>query len=140
MRVTPSVRIVARTGQRGSLTSEAWRRQFVIADSARRQGRVPVGRSVAMMDLRQTVDRRRDAFHARLELQRQELRVVPRLVQVAAVEPQRLLLRRLPHVALLAFPRAGVLASCRSRGPSTLPTLSATSWEIRSAAQPFIEP
>ena len=50
----------------------------------------------------------RQAFHARLQLQRQVLRIVARLVQVAAVEPQRRLLRRLPHVALLAFPGSGV--------------------------------
>src|SRR5579875_1616633 len=62
-----------------------------------------------MIRLLQPVDRRREADVPRLQLQRQELRVVARLVQIAAVEPERLLLRRLPHVALLALPRARVL-------------------------------
>ena len=39
------------------------------------------------MDLLQSVDRRWDALEARLQLQRQELRIMARLVQVAAVEP-----------------------------------------------------
>src|SRR5256885_7705415 len=42
-------------------------------------------------------------------------RVVARLVQVAAVEPQRLLLRGLPHVALLALPRSRVLGRSEER-------------------------
>ena len=46
------------------------------------------------------VDRCRDAFHPDLQLQRPKLRVVPRLVQVAAMEPQGFLLGGLPHVAL----------------------------------------
>jgi hypothetical protein len=54
---------------------------------------------------------------------------VARLVQVAAVEPQGLLLGRLPHVAQLAFPGAGVLGVSEPR-PQHLPTLSATSCEI----------
>jgi hypothetical protein len=40
--------------------------------------------------------------------------------------------------ALLAFPRPRFLVS--EPRPQHLPTLSATSGEIRSAAQPFIEP
>ena len=92
-----------------------------------------------MVDFLQPVHRRGDALHPRLELQRQVQRVVPGLVQVAAVEPQRFLLRRLPHVALLALPRAGSLVVSEPR-PQTLPTLSATSCEMRSAAQPFIDP
>jgi hypothetical protein len=40
-----------------------------------------------VMDLLQSVDRRRDALEARLQLQRQELGIMARLVQIAAVEP-----------------------------------------------------
>src|SRR3954447_14844201 len=74
-------------------------------------------RSGKVVDLLEAVDRRVDALHARLELQRQVERVVARLVQVAAVEPQRLLPRRLPHVALLALPRARVLLGVRTEAP-----------------------
>jgi hypothetical protein len=56
-----------------------------------------------------------NALQPRLELERQELRIVPRLVQVAAVEPQPGLLRWLPHVAQLALPRARVLGQGPSR-------------------------
>ena len=97
------------------------------------------GRSAEMMDLLKTVDRGGDAFHARLQLQRQKLGVVAGLVQVAAVEPKPLLLGRLPHVALLAFPRAGVLGRVRAQSPD-LADLVGDLLEIRSAAQPFIEP
>ena len=65
--------------------------------------------SEQVVDLLQAIDRGLDPLHPRLQLQRQIKRVMPRLVQVTAVEPQVFLLRRLPHVALLAFPRAGVL-------------------------------
>src|SRR5579871_5388535 len=51
------------------------------------------------------VDGCRDALHARFELQGQVVRVVARQGEVAAVEPQALLSRRLPHVAQLALPR-----------------------------------
>src|SRR6266508_6890463 len=44
--------------------------------------------SVQVVHLREVVDRRRDPDLAGLELQREVERVVPRLVQVAAVEPQ----------------------------------------------------
>src|SRR3954466_7289051 len=74
-------------------------------------------RSGKVVDLLEAVDGRVDALHARLELQRQVERVVARLVQVAAVEPQRLLPRRFPHVALLALPRAGVLLGVRTEAP-----------------------
>src|SRR5271168_4718842 len=40
-----------------------------------------------------------------------------RLVQIAAVEPEAFLLRRLPHVALFAFPWAGVHGSIRAEPP-----------------------
>src|SRR3954453_18863722 len=71
-----------------------------------------------VMDVLEGVDRRRDALHACLELQGQVERVVARLVQVAAVEPQRLLLGRLTHVALLALPGPGVLSSIRAQAPA----------------------
>jgi hypothetical protein len=47
----------------------------------------PTGGSRLVMDLLQSVDRRRDSLEAGLQLQRQELRIMARLVQVAAVEP-----------------------------------------------------
>ena len=71
-----------------------------------------------MVRRRQGVHRRRDAFVAGLQLQRQKLRVVPRLVQVAAVEPQVGLLGGLPHVAQLSFPGAGVLGGARPQAPA----------------------
>src|SRR3954447_22467931 len=74
-------------------------------------------RSGKVVDLLEAVDGRVDALHARLELQREVERVVARLVQVAAVEPQRLLAGRLPHVALLALPRARVLLGVRAQSP-----------------------
>ena len=93
-----------------------------------------------VVDLLQPVDRRRDTLEARLQLQRQELRIVARLVQVAAVEPQ-------------APPAASASTRCAARPPTgpgsfmvseprpqTLPTLSAISWPQMSATQPFIEP
>src|SRR5262245_48035395 len=64
------------------------------------------GQSPAVMHFLQPVNRRRNSFHAGFQLQREKLRIVPRLMQIAAMKPQCLLLRRLPHVALLAFPRA----------------------------------
>src|SRR3954451_13592742 len=76
--------------------------------------RIRSGKVVALLE---AVAGRVDALHARLELQRQVERVVARLVQVAAVEPQRLLPRRLPHVALFALPRAGVLGRVRAEAP-----------------------
>src|ERR1700694_4072649 len=47
------------------------------------------------------IDRCRGSLHSRLELKSQVQGVVPRLVQVAAVKPERLLLGGLPHVAQL---------------------------------------
>ena len=44
------------------------------------------------MHLGQTIDRRRDPRMACLQLQREKLRIMARLVQVAAVEPQVVLL------------------------------------------------
>ncbi|MCO5546654.1 hypothetical protein L7F22_000088 [Adiantum nelumboides] len=74
----------------------------------------PRGEVVALL---QRVDRGVDARLARLELQRQVERVEPGLVQVAAVEPQVLLLGGLPHVALLALPGTGVLGRVRAEAP-----------------------
>src|SRR4051794_12959548 len=73
--------------------------------------------SAEVMHLRQAVDGRVDPDRARLELQGEVEGVVPRLMQVAAVEPQGLLLRRLPHVALLALPGTRVLPSTRPMPP-----------------------
>src|SRR3954451_7897401 len=55
------------------------------------------GVSGEVVHLLESVHRRRDPLVAGLELQREVEGVVPRLVQVAAVEPQRLLLGGLPH-------------------------------------------
>src|SRR4051812_36980661 len=74
--------------------------------------------SALVVDLLQPVYRRVDPDLPRLELQREVQGVVARLVQVAAVEPQRLLLGRLPHVALLALPRPGVLLRVRAEPPA----------------------
>src|ERR1700710_2028530 len=71
-----------------------------------------------VMHFLKPVHRRRNAHLPRLQLQRQELRVMARLVQVAAVEPQGLLLRRLPHVALFALPGAGVLGGGGAEAPA----------------------
>src|SRR6266516_7074997 len=62
-----------------------------------------------VVDFLESVYRRRDCFHARLELKGQIQRVVSRLVQVAAVKPKRLLLGGFPHVAQLPLPRSGIL-------------------------------
>ena len=43
---------------------------------------------------------------------------MPRLVEVAAVEPQRILFGRLPHVALLALPGTWVLGGVRAQAPA----------------------
>src|SRR5262245_30963234 len=40
-----------------------------------------------------------------------------RLMQITAMEPQAFLLCRFPHVALLAFPRTGVLGGVRAEPP-----------------------
>src|ERR1043165_5435882 len=70
------------------------------------------------MHFSEFVDRSWYTLHARLELKRQELRVVPRLVQVAAVKPQAGLPRWLPHVAKLTFPRSWVLCCSRTQTPA----------------------
>src|ERR1700730_18119854 len=73
-----------------------------------------IGRSAKMVDLLKTVNRCRNAFHSRLQLEGQKLRIVTRLVQITTMEPKRLLLCRLPHVSLLAFPRARVFGRIRA--------------------------
>src|SRR4051812_24367433 len=70
-----------------------------------------------MMDFLQAVYRCWNFLHPRLQLQREIERIVPRLVQIAAVEPQRLLLGRLPHIALLALPRPWILGGVRAETP-----------------------
>lgn len=55
--------------------------------------------SAGVVHRRDGVHGRVDALHPGFELDRQELAVVARLVQVAAVEPQVALSRGLPHVA-----------------------------------------
>ena len=51
----------------------------------------------------QAVNRRRDADLPGLELECQIERVMARLMQIAAMEPEILLLGGFPHIALLAF-------------------------------------
>src|SRR6266850_5848480 len=87
---------------------------LMLADHAQRNR---IGRSAEMVDLLKTVNRCGNAFHSRLQREGQKLRVVTRLMQVAAVEPKPLLLRRLPHVALLAFPWARVFGRIRAQSP-----------------------
>jgi hypothetical protein len=95
--------------------------------------------SAEMVHSLETIYRCRKAFHSRLELECKKLRVVARLVQIAAMEPERVLLCRLPHVPLLALPWARVFGRIRAEPPDFAYLVSA-SLEIRSAAQPFIEP
>src|ERR1700674_571444 len=80
-----------------------------------------------VMDLLKSVYRRRNSFHPGLELKAQVQGVVARLVQVAPVEPERLLLGGLPHVAQLALPRSGVLGGFRPKTP-TLTNLRRNLW------------
>src|SRR6476620_536630 len=70
-----------------------------------------------MVNFLKSIYGRWNAFHPGLELQRQVQRVVTRLVQVPTVKPQRLLLRRLPHVALLALPWTWVLGGFGTETP-----------------------
>jgi hypothetical protein len=67
-----------------------------------------------MVGLLETVNRCGNAFHSRFQLEGQKLGVVARLVQVTAMEPKPLLLRRLPHISLFAFPWAGVFGRIRA--------------------------
>jgi len=53
-------------------------------------------------DRLKTVNGSLDSEVARGKLQRQELRIMARLMKIAAVEPEPFLLRRLPHIALFA--------------------------------------
>src|SRR3954451_17588299 len=71
-----------------------------------------------MVNLLQAMHGRRNAFHSSLELERQKLRIVTRLVQVAAMKPKRLLLGRLPHISLLTFPWARVFSRVRAQSPN----------------------
>ena len=71
-----------------------------------------------MVGLGHAVDHSGYADLAGLELQREELGVVAGLVQIASVEPERILLGRLPHVALLPHPGSGVLSGVRAESPA----------------------
>src|SRR6478735_2474310 len=71
-----------------------------------------------VVGLREGVDGRVDALHPGLELHREVAGVVPRLVQVAPVEPQVVLSRGLPHVAQLALPGARVLRRVGAEPPA----------------------
>src|SRR5215207_3476820 len=82
-----------------------------------RSGPRPTARSAKMVHFLEAIHRCRNAFHSRLELERKKLRIVARLVQVTAMEPKRLLLCRLPHVPLLAFPWARIFGRIRAESP-----------------------
>ena len=71
-----------------------------------------------MVDLAEAVDADGKPFLARLELQGQVQRIMAGLVQIAAVEPQRRLLRRLLHVAQFTFPGTGVLRGRGAQAPA----------------------
>ena len=71
-----------------------------------------------MVGFLQLVNWRWNAFHARLDLERQKLRIMPRLVQVSTMKPKRILLRRLPHILLFTLPRAGVFWSVGPQSPA----------------------
>src|SRR3981081_3157765 len=88
--------------------------ESMLADHAQRNR---TGRSAAVVDLLKSVNRRGNAFHSRLQLQGQKLRVVARLVQVTAMEPKPLLLWGLPHISLLTFPGARVFGRIRAQSP-----------------------
>src|SRR6478735_169508 len=66
----------------------------------------------------QLEDRRRQSFHPGLELQGKIVRIVPALVQVAAVDPQVLHVGGLPHVAQFPLPRPRILRRIRSEPPA----------------------
>src|ERR1700726_3310130 len=71
-----------------------------------------------MMRLGHAIDRRRNALMARLQLQREIFRIMARLTQIAAMEPQGVLTRRLPHIAELALPGPRVLLGVRAEAPA----------------------
>lgn len=71
------------------------------------------------MSGRQSIDRRGESLHARLDLDPQIDRVGARPAQIAAVNPQTRLLGWFPHVAQFAFPRARVTIGIRTQ-PSHL--------------------
>ncbi len=70
------------------------------------------------MNFRLSVDWRLQSLIARLQLERQELRVVPALVQVAAVDPQLLLGEPLTLQLVLALVgvAAGIVLVSRRKG------------------------
>src|SRR5262249_61315294 len=74
--------------------------------------------SAPMIDRRQAIDGSGDPHRPRLDLQRELQGIKARLLQVAAVEPEPLLLRRPPHVPELALPRARVLGRARAQAPA----------------------
>src|SRR4051794_23767829 len=78
-----------------SVNTTWWRMRSALNFDMARQ---PTRRSSLhdVVDLLEPVHRRVDALGPRLELQRQVQRVMPRLMEIPAVEPQRLLLGRLP--------------------------------------------
>src|SRR5262245_2541455 len=58
----------------------------------------------AVVDIADAINRGGKSFLSRLDLQGQIQRIMTRLVQIAAMKPQRWLPGRLPHVAQFAFP------------------------------------
>src|SRR5262245_18307385 len=76
------------------------------------------GPSASMINRLQAVDGGGDARRARRDLQGKLQGKEPRLLQVAAMKPERLLLRRPPHVPELALPRAGILGGIGAKAPA----------------------
>mmetsp|Transcript_14521 Transcript_14521/g.38603 ORF Transcript_14521/g.38603 Transcript_14521/m.38603 type:complete len:787 (-) Transcript_14521:9-2369(-) len=95
------------------------------APTARQGGALPLGGTGAprapgsggVVDLLQPVDLRLQAQRAGLQLEREVERVAPVHLQVAAVHPQPLHLRGLPHVPELALPGARVARGARAQAP-----------------------
>src|ERR1700751_4308611 len=77
-----------------------------------------IGLSARVMRLLQSVNRRRQALHARLDLKREYERIVARQVKVATVEPEARLLGRLPHVSWLALPWARIAWNAGAEPPA----------------------
>src|SRR5713101_9785470 len=89
-----------------------------VLKSPSRRARMGVAALTRVVNFLESVDGCRDSLHSRFELKSQKLRVVPRLVQVAAMKPERLLLGGLPHVAQLPLPWPRVVGGVRPESPT----------------------
>src|SRR5690349_10735064 len=80
--------------------------------------------SAGMVTLGKAVHGCIDPFEARLQLQRQIQRIMPRLMQVAAVEPEVFLLGWLPHVPQFALVGARIIRGSGTQAPATTDLVS----------------